>query len=681
MPLLIQLWAWTGRSRPDGEIIAYALLAALIFPRWLLYRASRRDVRREQRRRNAQARRLTMEAIRFHRAPRGTRRPDARPRFAVYLRPFDTTQRLISQPAEPSEGGGGVPVHQDLETLLHAALPRDLPLIAAGREGDIQIGAGRVVLRGSHWQGPVACLASSASLIVLIPSANAGTLWEMKWLRDHGALDRTVFIMPEFPITPVIRYSASPYLGHPLVSRYDGAAHYRDHAAEWDAAVRAAARIGLRLPPYRYDGALFTVDDAGGLRSLSPLGLIPTLRRARRVRAALHELGVVTGRTRPARRRSSHSGHSGEQPLEHRPSPRVRCRRAFERAIGPAVVVGFFAMASVPLPSPWHWVALGFAALALPFWLLAFCVSALTVPSLRIDEHGLRVDTLLRSEGPWSWPWASLSRVEVQSAPGTNGAALVLTAVPADGSAPAEGTHKRPFWHHDRYIIAALNMIGAEEKAVTAALDRYAGGRYRTPSARLPFRDEPPGPRDGGKERYEVSPDQPFPGEAEGWGLESDTWLRETRAARAGRCLCWLVSAAATLVGWYAWVSTTSGPLELLALPLLAFGLYALLKKSLPSLDGKRLRVSTSGLTFLATDSDVPVHLKWADLRSLRITAPPFGELVAIPAYRAHVPESGPSARLWSPDEGGYRIGLTGIPEDDLITALAAHSRIPVRFG
>ncbi|WP_141753564.1 hypothetical protein [Streptomyces agglomeratus] len=604
-PMSFYLLPWLGALGISASAVGYGVLASVMLTRWLLYRTSRQDVRREQWRRDAEARQLTMQAIDFTEALRDGRCTGSPPRFAVYLRPFDSTHRLKSQPASADLNTVGFPVHQDLETLLYAALPDDLPLIGAGREGDVLIGAGRVVLAEDSWQQPVIRLAEAASLIILIPSANPGTLWEMQWLLKHGALSRTVFVMPELPLNPRMQYSIQPYLGRPFVRTYHGKTHFRDHAAQWDRAVQAAAQIGLRLPPYRYEGALFTLADTGALRALRPLGLVPRARRVRRVTTALRELGVAGAWRRS--HRASPPAAPPARPLTYTPPLRIRLGRSIERNGGPLVFAFLLTLAGVALPFPWRWIPLAGLALVIPYWSLCIILEALGFPTLRIDRTGIFLNTPLPGHGPWEWTWESLATVEIQSAPG----ALVLTAVPIGGTAPALGTAKRFFWHHNRYAIADLSRIGADERVVAAALAHCSAGRFRTPSARLPFRNGPDVPQLPSR-HYEIGSDCPPAGWPERWRPDSSGWLRERTASRARHCAGWLMLGGTALSAWIGLVTAIDGALELLALPLAGFAVYALLKKAPVAWDGKRLCVTQAGLTFLPADSDTPVHTPWA---------------------------------------------------------------------
>ncbi|WP_209442733.1 hypothetical protein, partial [Streptomyces resistomycificus] len=296
-------------------------------------------------------------------------------------------------------------------------------------------------------------------------------------------------------------------------------------------------------------------------------------------------------------------------PMTYTPTLRLRLGRSLGHNVGPFLFAGLLTFGVVALPSPWHWIPLAGLALVLPYGVLRMILTAAGFPTLRVDRTGISLAS--PAVGRWLWDWESLTTVEIQSAPGTR----VLTAVPLNGAAPEPGTPKRFFWYRDRYAITDLHLIGADEQAVAAALTHCSAGRFRTPSARLPFRKgpnvtEPP------LTRYEVSPDQVPCGGSDHWRPDSSGWLRERTASRARHCAGWLLLGGAALGGWIALLGAIDGATELLALPLAGFGIHALLKKAPVAWDGARLRVTRAGLTFLAADSDTPIHEPWARLRA-----------------------------------------------------------------
>ena len=102
--------------------------------------------------------------------------------FGVYLRPFVTTNR--------------VPLgRMDLETLLAYSFAPLLPFVALGRPGE-HVGAGRIQTTDDHWQDKIAAMLERSALILCIPTARPGTMWELGQLRTRGLLTKTIFIMP-----------------------------------------------------------------------------------------------------------------------------------------------------------------------------------------------------------------------------------------------------------------------------------------------------------------------------------------------------------------------------------------------------------------------------------------------------------------------------------------------------
>lgn len=162
----------------------------------------------------------------------------------LYLRPFRITGQL---PLDNPRAGAlmtpesfAEPRELDLETMIASELSDSLPLVALGEPGE-HVGAGRVATSEDDWQDAVKSLAGAAHRILVVPSAQPGTLWELGWLLDNAVLGKTVFLMPPAP--------------------RDGA----DVEADWASATEAARQLGIELPPYDDEGCLFTLDGAGQL--------------------------------------------------------------------------------------------------------------------------------------------------------------------------------------------------------------------------------------------------------------------------------------------------------------------------------------------------------------------------------------------------------------------------------
>jgi hypothetical protein len=106
--------------------------------------AFRADLRRAQGRRDLLA---TTIATALERGASPVRR------YSLYLRPFDTTDRLVAQSLGSVIGiETRLPQHLDAESLLVRALRKDCPLIALGRPGRMLEAAGRIVVREDAWQ-------------------------------------------------------------------------------------------------------------------------------------------------------------------------------------------------------------------------------------------------------------------------------------------------------------------------------------------------------------------------------------------------------------------------------------------------------------------------------------------------------------------------------------------------
>jgi hypothetical protein len=193
-------------------------------------------------------------------------------RYAVYARPFDSTDQLTTQNMDVQAGGGGQqPTHVDLETKLTRALEPYLPVVALGRPGEMVGVSGRVRTSESEWQDAFALLAANAVLILVLPSRHLGTRWEMEWLLNK-ARDQCIFIMP---MSPTPRLS------------------YRDN---WEEVKVSLKELGVELPIYQNRGALFRLDSEGHPTAVADLPgwpvTIPSLRRALVTAAPVH-LGLT----------------------------------------------------------------------------------------------------------------------------------------------------------------------------------------------------------------------------------------------------------------------------------------------------------------------------------------------------------------------------------------------------
>jgi hypothetical protein len=168
------------------------------------------------------------------------------PRFALFLRPFSVTCRLaVTNPYKSGgylwPGAAAEPNEVDLETLLSDAFGPDAPLVGLGEPGEA-IGAGRVKAFETDWQEAVKKLASAAETILVIPSANDGTKWEIEYLKEQGLLAKCIFIMPPSPSLEV--------------------------AESWQ---RSIGKVPIFVPPYERTGMVFSVDALGQVVASSDL--------------------------------------------------------------------------------------------------------------------------------------------------------------------------------------------------------------------------------------------------------------------------------------------------------------------------------------------------------------------------------------------------------------------------
>lgn len=163
--------------------------------------------------------------------------------FWLYLRPFLSTGKLVVKNPEysfiPSVSRFTEGEFIDTETLFARVLEPSTKLVAFGRPGE-HIGGGRVLATEEEWRDRFANLAERATGILLVPSHREGTLWEMRWLKEHGHLNKCVFVM--YP-----RLAAGDF----------------DTCGSWNAAQTASASIGITLPNHDQAGMLLLLDDNG----------------------------------------------------------------------------------------------------------------------------------------------------------------------------------------------------------------------------------------------------------------------------------------------------------------------------------------------------------------------------------------------------------------------------------
>jgi hypothetical protein len=231
-----------------GSFIATMVVAVIVRP---LFALIERESLARQAARDSAAQRI-MVCLRKQRG---------RPRYSLYLRPFNTTGLLASNTVEVSPGSQPGNIQIDFEAILTSAFLADRPLIALGVPGallpthpegmttwpinqtwDIP-GTGKILTTESGWRQDLILLASHAETIVIVPLNFPGTIWEIQWLFDNHMLGKCVFIMP---------------------ASMGGA---RGYDKAWKASVRTLSALGIEPPDYHPSGQLFVVED-GAIRSL-----------------------------------------------------------------------------------------------------------------------------------------------------------------------------------------------------------------------------------------------------------------------------------------------------------------------------------------------------------------------------------------------------------------------------
>lgn len=208
------------------------------------------------------------------------------PPFALYLRSFNTTGTLDAQPASEEFD----PL--DLESILSAALLPGSRLLGLNREqAKAVVGADYLYGADQDWWNRFQNLANTSKLIFLVPSARGGTFTEIAWLKNQHLLSKCVFIMPETISATGFHAGSKVWVALKYVEEQSF-----DHTLEWHAARQAILeQTKLVLPDYQTDGALFTLDEAGNVKSMARLRLARTLFKVAKLRRALRAVLAVNG--------------------------------------------------------------------------------------------------------------------------------------------------------------------------------------------------------------------------------------------------------------------------------------------------------------------------------------------------------------------------------------------------
>ena len=124
---------------------------------------------------------------------------DAVEPFVLYLRPFASTDAFKIR----VRYGKGMATYELEEVLSQAVRPFGL-LIALGDSVE-HVGAARIKSTDVNWQEAVTRMMRQALLIVMVPSARPGTLWEIQQLLAENWIVKTAFI--DAPNTSTVSFA------------------------------------------------------------------------------------------------------------------------------------------------------------------------------------------------------------------------------------------------------------------------------------------------------------------------------------------------------------------------------------------------------------------------------------------------------------------------------------------
>ncbi len=117
--------------------------------------------------------------------------------FVLYIRPFVTGGRLLCRNTLERAGDRSILGRVwDAELNFAVALEASMPFIAVGGRSR-SYGAAKLQVGDDAWQAEVRRLATAAKLVIAVPLAAAGTLWEIRQLfEDEQMRSKTLFFMP-----------------------------------------------------------------------------------------------------------------------------------------------------------------------------------------------------------------------------------------------------------------------------------------------------------------------------------------------------------------------------------------------------------------------------------------------------------------------------------------------------
>lgn len=158
--------------------------------------------------------------------------------FILYLRPFDSTGQIKKTVQEmgSSVNDFSRSTTYELEAQLVRASKKLGTFIGLGQSLEHQ-GAGRIETTEADWQASVLALAKSARLIVMVPVANPGTLWELEQVLSLGYAPKTLFLnVPGSWFT----FGRKEF----------------DQKEDWPRIQSVFAAHGYTMPTYRMDGRM-----------------------------------------------------------------------------------------------------------------------------------------------------------------------------------------------------------------------------------------------------------------------------------------------------------------------------------------------------------------------------------------------------------------------------------------
>ncbi|MBN6774207.1 hypothetical protein JRG42_12530 [Pseudomonas granadensis] len=186
--------------------------------------------------------------------------------FALYLRPFATTDRLNFSGLSTKWGG------VDLESLIASACRPWGLLIGLGRKGDA-VGAGKLCCSDRDWEEMFFRLSEKAESIIVVPGVSKGSFFEIEWIMSHGFLAKTTFLMP-----PTTQLRMSDRAGLAFTSNH--CLGERDYAKNWENVRVRLRALEILLPPYEQCGSLIQFCGDEGLYSQYMFGSgVPSIKQ------------------------------------------------------------------------------------------------------------------------------------------------------------------------------------------------------------------------------------------------------------------------------------------------------------------------------------------------------------------------------------------------------------------